>query len=307
MTQAAAPSRPSSPLKSPRDMAEIIAMATGRSVDESLATLREEYETPGCIVAREFARRDLQPYVFTAGLERFYTESDAFIFESALWNRNRIKSRMRRWIGRYLDQLQRAHDNQPLRVLCIGDGLGFDSAHFASGGHAVTYHEVPGPQQDVARAVFTQAGCDVTILDRSTDIPLESFDVVVCLDVLEHVPDPVAFVHMLRNYLTPAGVLITHAPFYMIHPAYPTHLRSNRVHSGSLHLYTRNDFRLITGKAFWNPLVFQRTDAPDPLPTSKATQVLLRLTGLYLALGRWSVLPLLPVHAYRKFHNRWFG
>lgn len=303
MNQPFATSRAQSPLKSEQAMTQIIAHATGRTVNEVAQLLRREYNSPGVTVAEAFAERGLERYVFSEGLARFYSESDAFIFESTVWNANRIKREMRRWIGRQLDQISKSR-GQKLNVLCIGDGLGFDSAHFAKRGHDVTYHEVPGPHETVARSVFEHEQCDVTIINDSSDIEAGSFDVLVCLDVLEHVPDPGAFIETLLGHLKPDGLFIVHAPFYMIHPAYPTHLKTNRRYSGDLKLYTQHGLTLINGRAFWNPLVFARGDnhARPPLLTRAA----ISMAGLYLAAGRSSGLPMRPVHWYRHAMRKWF-
>jgi len=73
--------------------------------------------------------------------------------------------------------------------------------------------------------------------------PLAAYDVVACLDVLEHVSDPTAFVGTLAGYLRVGGRLIVHAPFYMIHPGNPTHLKANRRYRGSLSLYEEHGLR----------------------------------------------------------------
>ncbi len=285
-------------------MTRIIAAATHRDASDVAEQLRREYHTPGITVAEAFSERGLEPYVYSRGLEQFYSESDAFIFESAVWNRNRIKREMRKWIGRYLQRVRQQRGGQPLNVLCIGDGLGFDSAHFASLGHNVTYHEVPGPHEAVAREVFAAQDCNVRIVDDPADIPGASFDALVCLDVLEHVPDPGGFVGMLLAHLKDDGQFIVHAPFYMIHRAYPTHLKANRVHSGSVQLYTQHGLKMVAGRAFWNPLVFSR-DRQSPAP-SVLTRMAIAAGGSYLALGRWSVWPMIPVHLYRCVRQRWF-
>lgn len=290
-----------------RAITELIASVTNRAPDEVARLLKAEFRTPGITVAAEFSKRKLTRYAFTDGLERFYSESDAFIFESAVWNRNRIKAQMRRWIGQRLDQWKGARGDG-LDVLCIGDGLGFDSAHFASRGHRVIYHEVPGPHEQIARAVFEQAGQSVRVVTDQDEINSETFDAVVCLDVLEHVPDPPGFVKTLVDRLRPGGRLVAHAPFYMIHRAYPTHLKQNRIFSGNLNLYTQHGLQVVDARAFWNPLVFARTvDAVSGPPMPASRKFAMRMIGAYLSLGRWSALPMHPIHWYRRFRRRRLG
>lgn len=50
--------------------------------------------------------------------------------------------------------------------------------------------------------------CDIT----SIPVPDESFDVVLCTEVLEHVPDPIATLRELTRVLRPGGRLLLSAP-----------------------------------------------------------------------------------------------
>jgi SAM-dependent methyltransferase len=267
------------------------------------ARLREENANPGANVAHAFKKAGLEPYVWSEAMARFYEQSDAFLYELVVWNANKLKCRMRWWVARYLADYAQGM----CKVLCIGDGLGFDSAYLAQIGHNVTYYEVPGYTESFAGKVFAEqrAGIPITVLTDTGQIPRESYDVVVCLDVLEHVPDPTGFVRTLAGYLRPGGLFIVHAPFYMIHPSNPTHLKANRRYSGSISLYRRHNLRLLDGQTGWNPLVFEKIPGSSPNhPTFRLKILALRLAGLYLSLGRFSVMPFWWVDSYRRKHNR---
>jgi SAM-dependent methyltransferase len=56
-------------------------------------------------------------------------------------------------------------------------------------------------------------GAHVMQLDaRSIDLPSASFDAVVCLDVVEHLPDPACFLREAFRLLRPGGVLLFSTP-----------------------------------------------------------------------------------------------
>jgi 2-polyprenyl-3-methyl-5-hydroxy-6-metoxy-1,4-benzoquinol methylase len=49
-------------------------------------------------------------------------------------------------------------------------------------------------------------------MDSSPAFELSSFDVILCLDVLEHLKDPWTIIKKLHNLLTPQGMLIASIP-----------------------------------------------------------------------------------------------
>ncbi len=61
--------------------------------------------------------------------------------------------------------------------------------------------------------------CDITCIPE----PAGSFDAIMCLEVLEHVPDPVKAIHELSRLLRKGGRLIISAPFCSLTHFAPYH------------------------------------------------------------------------------------
>jgi len=176
-------------------------------------------------------------------------------------------------------------------------------------GQKVTYFELEGFSHRFATRLFSLADADIKVASRLQEIPAESFDSVVCLDVLEHIRDVPVFLEQLTTYLRPGGILIVHAPFYMIYPSNPTHLKANRKYCGKLDLYSRYGLNLINGRFFWNPLIFEKVsdDTNHRKPQRSAFGMfLLKLGGWYLSIGRFSTLPFLWIVFFRKRCNKEF-
>jgi SAM-dependent methyltransferase len=100
----------------------------------------------------------------------------------------------------------RAQDLRGLRVLDVGSGERPYDALFA--GADVTAFDVPGnARADLHGSIEAVPAADA------------SFDVVVCLQVLEHVPDPPAAIRELRRVVKPGGrVLLSTHGVYPFHP-----------------------------------------------------------------------------------------
>lgn len=269
-----------------------------------LSRLLREHDNPGINVSEAMCQYGLEPYKWNDKLTEFYSRTDAFLYELIVWNFNKRKRRMRRRIGKYLYK----NIGQHLNILIIGDGLGVDSIYLTSAGHRVTYFETAAYAQAFAKMLFADYAKDINVLDDPNQIPENAYDVVICLDVLEHVPDPPEFVKTITGYIKLNGHLIVHAPFYQIRPCTPTHLISNRKYSGSLRLYEKHGLKLVDGESAWAPITFKKISGRknDCFPF-KPKLLALRLSGLYLALGRFTILPFLWINFYQRKGRRWFG
>jgi SAM-dependent methyltransferase len=262
----------------------VIAHLTG--ADEASVRMRFEREqrSPGVNVREALTAWNLTPHVWQDAYADFYQKTDAFLFETLVWNRNPVKIQMRQWIGEYLQR----DPGTPSRILTFGDGLGIDSLYLTQAGHDVDSFEVSEQCIRFARTLGDRMGTALSIIERQDAIARESYDVIVCLDVLEHVPQPGNLVEQLAGYLKPGGRLIVHAPFWFIHPAVTTHLAANRTYSGDLaRLYRPHGLRPIDGQFFWSPIVLEKatgTDCRTSVPMRK--RIAIGLGGLLLAVAR---------------------
>jgi SAM-dependent methyltransferase len=280
-----------------------LSQLTNKSPELVLSRLLKELDNPGTNVSDAISQYGLEPYEWTDKLSEFYSQTDAFLYELILWNFNKRKRRMRRRIGKYLDR----NIGQNLKILTVGDGLGVDSVYLTRAGHRVTYFETSAYTLAFAKMLFADYAKDVSVLDNPNLIPKNSFDVVICLDVLEHVPDPPELIKDITGYLKQNGHLIVHAPFYQIHPNTPTHLKSNRKYSGNLRLYEKQGLKLVGGELTWDPIIFKRkSEQKNNSPYLNPKVLAVRLTGLYLMLGRFTILPFLWVNSYQLKGRRWF-
>ena len=262
----------------------LIAAVSQTPEDEVRKRLIGEAGEIGTTVYSAMKADEIPMYETSEALDRFYRESDAFLYETTIWNCCTAKQKMRDFVSSRLQQFGKTSAD----VFCFGDGLGFDSAFLAQQGHSVRYFEPSLRCQEYAKQVFTANCADVTRLGALDDIAPNSLDAVVCLDVLEHVPQPQELVQLFHGWLKPDGLLFVHAPFWCIHWTRSTHLKQNRHFSGNLsRLYHQNGFAALDASVFWDPILFQKSDNATAYEAPAAAAMRIRLGQFLLTLGRW--------------------
>lgn len=117
-------------------------------------------------------------------------------------------------LGRINPQLQRLyeqHISADARCLDVGCGDGGTSGPWLSA-HAADYVGVDVSATAVAEAVRT--GFDARVIDDASALPFSdaTFDVVTCIEVLEHLFEPDRAAEEILRVLRPQGVLIATVP-----------------------------------------------------------------------------------------------
>lgn len=98
-----------------------------------------------------------------------------------------------------------------LNLLDIGSGGGLVSEPLARMGANVTGIDLADETVEAARAHAAAGGLDIDYRVQSIEDLAASgqrFDVALCLEVVEHVPDPASFLATAAKVVTPGGLLI---------------------------------------------------------------------------------------------------
>ncbi|MEZ6065830.1 MAG: class I SAM-dependent methyltransferase [Planctomycetaceae bacterium] len=279
-----------------------LSSITGRSRLESARMLRAEVDLIGHNVREQAKSFGLQSHHLNDRMMEFYASTDAFLFETASWNACPMKAKMRADVCQMLAQ----HLPAGARVLCFGDGMGFDSAAVSLAGFKTTCFEISGPCLKFAERLIAYRGADVEICTDTAKFGANSFDAIVCLDVLEHVEDPRGMLAAFSGWLRPGGMLIAHAPFYHVDSTRPTHLKSNKRFAGLVYsLYRPSGFRLVeVGGWLLDPIALVLgEDGPRPSLWTRVKT----FGGQMLCYGA-RFLPFMPSLAARfavRVHPKW--
>lgn len=112
--------------------------------------------------------------------------------------------------GLRIEIAQRFIGERKVKLLDVGCGRGAVAAHFAEAGFAVTALDISPLAVQTTEKLHPSI--NAAVLDLESEPLNGSFDVILCLEVLQQVRDPVAVLSKLRHTLAPEGTLIVSLP-----------------------------------------------------------------------------------------------
>ena len=139
--------------------------------------------------------------------------------ETDYFSNHRLKLRFpwRLYHAPIVSALERALSLSPgPDVLNLGSGPFFELERLADNGRRFTVCDIDPRAIELARSRYATrlAGADVLQPDAALPYPDFSFDAVVSMDVIEHVPEPLPWVREALRVLRPGGLLFLTTPNY---------------------------------------------------------------------------------------------
>ncbi len=113
-----------------------------------------------------------------------------------------------KWVGDFASQLPAG-----TKVLDVGAGLCRYQGAFSHCEYKTQdFCEYKGTKEGVLKDEWNYGKIDYVSDITSIPVPNNSFDVVLCIEVLEHVPEPIPVIEELSRILKPEGQLLLSAP-----------------------------------------------------------------------------------------------
>lgn len=196
------------------DWADALLRPNSRNLVDSLTLELADYmaldpaEVVGrCRTAPDDIEREWRERV-SAGdvdsIERFYDESAIHLYELTWWHTLAEDDSPLA----YVVACRLARGRGMIRALDFGTGIGSGALLLAREGHRVTVADISSTLLDYTSWRFAIRGMAVKTLDlKRTSLPSESFDLILAMDVFEHLPDPVRTAKSIYQALAPGGVL----------------------------------------------------------------------------------------------------
>lgn len=199
---------------------------------------------------------------------------------------------------RHRDLIKRASGRKLLEVGCA---YGFLLDFLSTNGWEVTGIEISPLSSAYARDELNLNVHTGSV--ESVNLPAESFDVILLLDVLEHLHRPFDTLRRIRSLLAPGGILVVQCPWELFHWEEIAEARFKRMKPGTIkpdavpaHLYffqpsslegilRKAGFRII-GRQSGNYGAVRRLVVPPRINKGNAFERLLRYVYFRLGLQR---------------------
>ena len=190
-------------------------------------------------------------------VDAFYQETEHFIYDLTHFN---YANMYMGWRGSVYNLCQQVSEAMPaFEVLDYGGGIGTSLLELSDlPGIRMTYADLPGKTYDYANWRFQQRGLNVKSIALGDDDPLAGrmFDVIVCMEVIEHLVEPEDVVKYLIDHLKPGGLLILTVTFYAPEPDM-MHLNLDRYTNEGFYQIVEN--MGMTELTKFSPRIFKKT------------------------------------------------
>ncbi|MBC7700935.1 glycosyltransferase [Aquabacterium sp.] len=269
-------------------IAENIAFVSDMPLAEVKRLIAVDHTRMGAAVMADCIKYDVVPFAPSSQMDNLYRKGTGFAIELAATCYSTGRQLMAAFILSKMKD-EAASSGRPLRTLAFGDGMGADTLRLAGMGFDVDYMDFDSSvTAAIARknfeSYYAKAGPNVGKVKVINEVsPGQTYDVIVCLEVIEHVSDPMGFLGHLSSLLAEDGLLFISECFDGVQDFWPTHLASIEDMSGLLPMMG-NEVGLqledCNGDPAGKPYVFRKL-SPEQKTSPALVQMLRKNKNLF--------------------------
>lgn len=187
-----------------------LARYTGLSTDKVIERIRGVYAQQ-MDEWRELSKGELTQ----ERINRFYRDTDSYLFDLVQYNYENPE--YLQWTSEIEQFCRRiASERDGLNLLDFGGGIGSQLINLSRiKGIRLAYADIPGRTFHYAKWRFKEKGLDVEMMDAGKEgfLGTSRFDVVIMMDVVEHLIEPEKIVRYLIDHMNTNGYLLMVASF----------------------------------------------------------------------------------------------
>ncbi|NIM46669.1 MAG: methyltransferase domain-containing protein [Candidatus Aenigmarchaeota archaeon] len=135
---------------------------------------------------------------------KFYKNCKNYLFDLAAWHEQPYK---KQWDLQLIEVVKKIEPSVKT-ILDYGCGIGSNGFLFHEAGFNVTLADLDSFTLDFAKFIIKKYGLPIKVIEVDKEEVKSKFDVIICLDTLEHILDPKTLLEKLSHYLNPEGKII---------------------------------------------------------------------------------------------------
>lgn len=206
-------------MKEHGDLKESLLAELSRYTGCDLNNVELQCRVAAAAVREEWRRRGTSLTDPTT-IERFYDETEAYLFDLMWWHTLADDSSPLA----YVVAMKLAMQHGCRTYLDFGAGVGSAGILFARHGFEVTLADISSTLLEFSRWRLRQRQLGAALIDLKTvALPAARYDIVTAMDVWEHLVDPIATVDQLADAMMPGGILYGRFSAET-DPRYPQHI-----------------------------------------------------------------------------------
>ena len=179
------------------------------------------------------------------GIERFYNDTDIYIYDLVNFNDE----------YRIDNILHPIKSSEKLKILDYGGGIGVLSSILAKN-HDTYYYDLEGKTKEFAKYLNDNSEYKTTFVDSEEEAFALDINAIICVDVLEHVKDPMTLAKKITEKLPTGGLFLTTGLDFSIGPHIPMHLPENVYYKKEYQKYVLEHFTLAYYHATKNETIY---------------------------------------------------